>query len=150
MEKKYVKEFQVLWADIDANRHMRHSAYNDYAAQVRLGFFADHGFPVEKLEQLQIGPILFREETVFLREVPMNEIIKVDLHLAAMRADGSRWKIVHNIYRSDAVHSAVITVEGAWLDLVKRKLSIPPTEIMGMIDNMPKLATFEVLPEKSK
>src|SRR5436190_8911963 len=96
----YSIEFQVIWADIDANRHMRHTAYNDYAAQVRLQFFADHGFSVNKLEEEKTGPILFREETLFVKEVGMNEKIKVDLKLSAMRKDGSRWKITHTIYKS--------------------------------------------------
>lgn len=39
MSKEFYKEFQVIWADMDPNRHMRHTAYNDYAAQLRVSFF---------------------------------------------------------------------------------------------------------------
>lgn len=144
----FSKSFQVIWADIDANRHMRHSAYYDYAAQMRVMFFSESGYSLEKLAQLNIGPVLFREEAVFLKEIHMNESISVDINLAAMRQDGSRWKIVHNISKSSGEKSAVITVEGAWLDLQKRKLTTPPQELLQAVDQMPKTENFEILPEK--
>ncbi len=144
----YSKTYEIIWADIDANRHLRHSAYNDYAAQVRVSFFKDFGFSVEKLAKLMIGPILFSEYTKFLREVGMNDSITGDIKVASMRKDASRWKIVHQIFRSDGVLSAVITVEGAWMDLNTRKLTIPPPEIRDMIEHMPKTDDFEFAPDK--
>ena len=144
MKQEYFKTFQVIWADMDPNRHMRHTAYNDYAAQLRVSFFNDFGLDLKKLGELQIGPILFREETRFLREVSMNDSIKVDILLLGMRKDASRWKIVHNIYRSDEVLSAVITVEGAWMDLVKRKLVIPPEEVIDAVHKMPRHPDFSI------
>nr|WP_299046804.1 thioesterase family protein [uncultured Polaribacter sp.] len=30
--------FNTKWSDFDPNRHMRHTAYNDYAAEVRVRF----------------------------------------------------------------------------------------------------------------
>lgn len=145
---EYIKSFQVIWADIDANRHLRHTAYNDYAAQVRVNFFSDYGFSIENLVKTEIGPILFREETRFLKEIGINEVIKVDIRLAAMRKDGSRWRVVHTVYKSDESKSAVITVEGAWLDLKVRKLIVPPAELQGIFENMPRTEDFEYLPEK--
>lgn len=145
----YSKTYEIIWANIDANRHLRHTAYNDYAAQVRVSFFKDFGFSVEKLARLMIGPILFSEHTKFMREVGMNDSITVDIRVASMRKDASRWKIVHQVFRSDGILSAVITVEGAWMDLNTRKLTIPPPEILGMIDSMPKTEDFEFEAGKS-
>ena len=45
----YTLEFNTKWADFDANRHMRHTAYNDYAAEVRIRYFAYAGFPVDRI-----------------------------------------------------------------------------------------------------
>lgn len=144
----FSKKFQVIWADIDANRHMRHSAYYDYAAQLRVLFFSDAGYPLEKLAQMQIGPILFREEAVFLKEIHMNELITVDINLAAMRQDASRWRIIHNIAKENGEKAAVITVDGAWIDLFKRKLASPPVDLVAAVQHMPRTDNFEVLPEK--
>lgn len=146
---EYSQIFQVIWADIDPNMHLRHTAYNDYAAQVRVSFLADHGFAPKKFTELSIGPILFREETRFLREVGINEKIKVDYHCAAMRKDGSRWKGVHSIWKEDGVQAAIITVEGAWIDVNARKLAIPSAELLEVISKVPRTADFEYIPDKS-
>jgi acyl-CoA thioester hydrolase len=146
---EYSNTFQVIWADIDANRHMRHTAYNDYAAQVRVNFLNDHGFSFQKLIEMQMGPILFREETRFLREVGMNEKIKIDYQTSAMRKDGSRWTMLHQIFKADHEKAAVITVEGAWMDLKLRKLVAPPKELADIIEKMPKTEDFHWIPDKT-
>ncbi len=56
-------ETKVLWAQIDANMHLRHSAYADFAAQARLDMLQYIGMTPAVLHQEHIGPILFREET---------------------------------------------------------------------------------------
>jgi len=145
---EYSQIFQVIWADIDPNMHLRHTAYNDYAAQVRVSFLADHGFSLKKFMTMAIGPILFREETRFLREVGINEKIKVDYHCAAMRKDGSRFKGVHSIWKEDGVQAAIITIEGAWIDTNARKLTIPPLELLEIINKIPRVDNFEYIPDK--
>jgi acyl-CoA thioester hydrolase len=145
---EYFKTFQIIWANLDPNRHLRHTAYNDYAAQVRLSFFLDHGFSMEEMAKLQIGPILFREEIKFLKEVGMNEIIRVNCSLTGLRKDGSRWNMVHHISKNNGTLSAVIAVEGAWLDLSIRKLAIPPASLLEVMDLMPKAGDFAWLPDK--
>ncbi|GAB2952663.1 acyl-CoA thioesterase [Hymenobacter coalescens] len=126
---EYAKHYPIRWADLDPNGHMRHSAYNDYAAQLRLDFLTDAGFPLAQFAKLGIGPILFREDTRFLKEISPNETIKVRAQLAGLSSDGSRWRIVHTIYKQDGRESAIITVDGAWLDLRQRRLAVPPPEL---------------------
>lgn len=126
----YEKTFTVRWADMDPNVHMRHSAYTDYAAQVRLDFLADQGFTMRRFAELRIGPILFREDTRFLKEIGISETIRVTAELGGLSADGSRWRIIHTIYKADGRMAATVSVDGAWLDLSLRKLTIPPAEIV--------------------
>lgn len=145
----FSKKFQSIWADLDPNGHMRHTAYNDYAAQLRLNFFDQHGFSFAKLIEMSIGPVLFREETKFLREVRMNEEITVDLVLLKARKDASKWSFRQTIYKESGEVSAIIEVDGAWLDLKKRKIIIPPQEIQDMIGKTPKSEEFEWLPDKT-
>ena len=144
----YQKSFQVIWANLDPNMHLRHTAYNDYAAQVRLDFFLDHGFTMSDMTKFQIGPILFKEETKFLREVAMNETIHINCELTGLRADGSKWNMQHYIYKSNNILSAIVSVEGAWLDLIARKIKIPPIELLNVLNLMPKSEKFEWIPDK--
>ena len=32
-KKLFTRSFEVRWADLDANRHLRHTAYLDYATR---------------------------------------------------------------------------------------------------------------------
>jgi len=148
MSKSFRKHFQSIWANLDPNGHMRHTAYNDYAAQLRLSFFEEHGFSFSELIEKGIGPVLFREETRFLREIRMGERLSVDIALSKARKDGSKWSFRHTIYKDNDEVSAIIEVDGAWLDLHKRKIIVPPAEIADMTFALPKADDFDWLPDK--
>lgn len=131
-------EGQVLWSQIDSNQHMRHSAYADFAAQARLTMLESVGLKLSALYKYKIGPVLFREELIYLREIEMNEYIRITCELTRSRPDGSRWAIRHELYRGDDVKAAVITAEGAWIDTVKRKLTALPPELSQLFMKAPK------------
>ena len=78
----FFKNFEVRWADLDPNRHLRHTAYNDFGSHVRVRFFSEHEFGPDYFGRHQFGPVLFREEVVFLKEVGMTDTVKVDMQLA--------------------------------------------------------------------
>jgi len=122
---------------------MRHTAYNDYAAQVRVSFMAGNGLSLEEMESLHLGPVLFKEETRFLSEVRMGEHITVDLQIAGLSSDGERWKMVHHIYKSDGKLSAIITVDGAWIDMTKRKLKPPPASFAANFNELPRTDDYQ-------
>lgn len=145
---EHSRKFTVIWADLDPNRHMRHSAYNDYAAQVRLEYFTEFGLDLKSLNELGVGPILFREETKFRREVTMNETITVTLEVEKVRKDGSKWSILHTIYKESGDLACQVVADGAWLDLTKRKVTIPPAQLADMLLNAPRTEDFEWVPDK--
>ena len=74
------------------------------------------------MEQLHVGPILFREELIYMREVRPNDTIKITCALTKCRKDGSRWSFRQEMFRGDGIQAALINVDGAWIDTVKRKL----------------------------
>lgn len=128
--ENYEKTIEVRWVDVDANRHMRHSAYYDFGAHVRMSYFHDNGFGIDELNQLKIGPVLFKEECSFIREVLPNEKLVVNVLRGEMSEDGSRWVLHHEFKNLKEEKIAHITVKGAWMDLEKRKLSQPPQGIV--------------------
>lgn len=129
--------YRTRWADMDPNGHMRHSAYADYAADQRLVLLAQWGYDIKEFGRLRLGPILFREETVFLKEVHIGEEIRVDSRLRSVSDDGGRWSIIHTIYKADGRVAATITVDGAWLNLDQRKLTTPPAELANSFRALP-------------
>ena len=147
-EVKY--RFRVRWADLDPNGHMRHTAYNDYSAQARIMFFEEIEFPIHRLVQMNIGPILFREDTRFFKEIRMNEEFEVGFAISKLRKDGSKWSFRHNIYTETGDLACKIDVDGAWLDLAKRRTTIPPTELSSLLVDSFKSDDFEWIPDKVK
>jgi acyl-CoA thioester hydrolase len=135
-------EGQVLWAQLDVNQHMRHSAYADFAAQARLNMLESIGLKLTKLFEFKIGPVLFKEELIYLREIGINEHITVTCEIIKSRPDGSRWSIRHELYRSDGVKASVITVDGAWMDTTKRKLTVLPPELSQLFIKAPKSSDY--------
>jgi acyl-CoA thioester hydrolase len=141
---------KVLWSQIDSNNHLRHSAYADFGAQARLEILSKLGFDSKLLGELKIGPILFREELIYLKEVSPLDTVSVTCEMSHCRRDGSRWSFTQSVYRSDGVQAAIINVQGAWIDIEKRKLTALPAEWAETFMHIPKTKDFvlEEVPEK--
>lgn len=139
----FTVKFTTRWADFDANVHMRHTAYNDYAAETRLRFFNQFGITIHDFTKEKVGPILFEENTKFLKEIHLGEDITVNLKITGLSSEGERWKIQHEIFNGAGKLSAVISVYGAWLDLVKRKLTVPPQKFQEIFNDAERTVDFE-------
>ena len=133
----YQKEIAVRWSDVDQNRHVRHSAYYDYGAHIRIRFFAEHGYGAERFQALNIGPIMFKEECSFLKELHPEDIITINIKKGDLREDGSRWVLHHEIFNQDGQKCAHLSIQGAWIDLAKRKLTTPPADIAQALHTLP-------------
>lgn len=139
----YVKPVEIRWSDLDPNFHMRHSVYYDYGAFVRISFLEEHGLTMAVMTKHHVGPILFREECVFKKEIRFGDTVSIDMQLLKSRADQSRWSIQHRIMKNGDEIAAILTVDGAWIDVLQRKLTVPPDTIKHLFDKMPKAENFE-------
>jgi acyl-CoA thioester hydrolase len=145
----FTEEIQVRWADIDANRHLRHSVYYDYGATARINILSKAGLTMKKLEELKIGPVLFREEAIFKREVIYEDKIALTTELVRATENYARWSIRHNFIKADGTLAAIINIDAAWIDLEKRKLALPDDHIQNIFAQFPKATDFEfVNPQK--
>lgn len=127
--EKFIQEIQVRWSDLDPNFHLRHSVYYDWGAYCRIAFLEQFKLPPNLMQQLGIGPVLFREEAVFKREIRFGDKVTINMELVKSRRDYSRWTIQHTIVKNGDTVAAILTVDGAWLDTVKRKLAAPTEEV---------------------
>jgi acyl-CoA thioester hydrolase len=134
------------WADMDANAHMANFAYLNKCVDARMGFFKQHGFPVEEFVRRRIGPVVRRDELEYHREIGLLEPITVTLALAGMAPDGSRFRLVNEILKGDGRLAARVRSEGGFMDLVARKLIAPPADLREALAAMPQTTEFETLP----
>ena len=139
----FKKSIQVRWSDLDPNFHVRHSVYYDWGAFCRIEFFNQYGLSDLAMREHNIGPILFREECIFRREIRMDDDLFISLEMKQARKDFSRWSIQHRILKGEGELAATITVDGAWLDLQRRKLTVPPPVVVDVYDKMPKAEGFQ-------
>ena len=140
--ENFLLPIQLRWADIDANFHVRHSVYYDWGAMCRMEFLRAMGLTESVFHQLQIGPILFREESRFKRELQMGDTVAIDLSLLAARRDFSRWTIRHQLFKNNDTLAAILTVDGAFLNTHLRKLTVPPALAGDTFGAMPRAEEF--------
>lgn len=136
---------EVRWADLDANRHVRNTAYSEFATHARLRFLATRGFSPERFTRIGIGPIFFREETLFRREIHLGDTVTIEIRADGLAPDVTRWRVIHRILLANGDEAALVTVEGAWLDLAHRRLALPPDDLAEALRHLARTDTFEVL-----
>jgi len=140
----FKKEVQIRWSDLDPNVHLRHSVYYDWGALCRIEFFYEHGLTAHMMHELKIGPILFREECIFRKEIHLGDKVEIEFRVAKARRDYSRWTIEHDITKDAGVLAARLTVDGAWLNIQERKLAktLPP-EVLAVFEKAPLSENFQ-------
>ena len=138
----YEQTVSLRWSDMDPNFHARHSMYYDLGAQQRMEFLIEHGLTPAVMMKNNFGPILFREEAIFRKEIHFGDDLRIALYISKMRRDCSRWSIKHILKKGDEL-CAEITVDGAWIDTVKRKLTVPPQLAEDVFELMPKSEDFK-------
>lgn len=145
----YKQAFTTRWADFDPNRHMRHSAYYDYAAETRVRFFAENSFSIDDFARIQIGPILFKESCSFFKEIKLGGNITVNMQLVAASENLERWRFKHEIFNEAGDLAAELEVFGAWIDLKARKLTAPPPHVIALFKESLEQVDFYIIPSKS-
>ena len=142
----FSKQLSFRWSDLDPNFHIRHSAYYDFGAQHRIEILEGLGLTMKVLQAQNFGPILFREECVFKKEINLSDSIMMHTKISKMKPDASRWSIVHEFINNKNILCAIITVDGAWMDTKLRKIAYPTPEIaIEAINLFPKTEEFSTL-----
>jgi acyl-CoA thioester hydrolase len=87
--------------------------------------------------------VLLREEAVFRREIRFEDQIKISTEVLKSTRDYTRWSIRHEIEKGDGVRAAIITIDGAWIDMNKRKFAAPDQFVVNVFDALPKSPEFQ-------
>lgn len=139
--KSYAQKISLRWADLDPNGHVRHSVYYDYGAQARTDWLEEQGVGVGWMAQQGFGPVLFREEARFMRELNVGDDISIDIRICGLSADRRKWSIRHRIFRGEEL-CAVLELDGAWLDLRKRRIVPPPKALLERFEALERTEDF--------
>ncbi|MCB0763987.1 MAG: thioesterase family protein [Flavobacteriales bacterium] len=140
----FVERVALRWADLDVNGHVRHTVYYDLGSRMRMKVFADSGLTMQDMRDDHCGPVLFREECRFLREVHLDDPIDIHLELLGMSRDHRKFRFQHRFLRGDEL-CATIQVDGAWMDTRTRKIFVPSQRVRDAMDALPKAEGFDWL-----
>jgi len=141
----FEKTFHVSWAHLDSNAHMANTAYLDIVVDVRFMFFASQGFGPEEFRKHAIGPVVRRDEVDYYKELHLLQPIRVNIMMAGLSEDASRFRLRNEIRREDGEVAARVTSSGAMFSLATRKIVAPPEGLAAALRAVDRTDDFEVL-----
>ncbi len=141
----YIKEFEVRWSDVDANRHLANSAYINFMSHTRMTFLWELGFNQKTMHENQIGPVVFYEHMYYFKEVFPGKPIKVSLEVMGLSEDGMFFEFHHNFYDSNGKNVAHCEMMGAWISLKTRGLIGLTDDLLAIFNSTVKPEGFRVL-----
>ncbi len=142
---EFKKEMEVRWSDIDAHRHLKHTAYSAYAAHTRTSWMDSIGYSMQRMIEDGFGAVLLKEETEYYREVILGDIVTIDVIFLGQSKDAARWQFQNNIYKPSGKIAAKHIVHGAWIDLKIRKIATPKKEFLDKLNELPKSEDFKII-----
>ena len=147
---EYFRTYEIRWSDLDANGHVNYAAHINAAGDVRYRFFSEHDFPAERFQQMGIGPVYTAIHAKFLREVRLGETVTITYTVSGFSSEGSRWKVHHDILKSNGKKAVTLDLEGVIMNLTTRKLALPTSELLQAFNLIPRAKDFEALSETSR
>lgn len=126
-------QHQVRWDDLDANGHMRNSAYLDMSVQARFEFFAAGGFTPAEFSRHGVGPVVLRETLTYKKECFLLETLRVHVRITQIKEDGSRFSLVTDIFKPDGELAATVNVDAAVFHLSRRRIGPAPEAMMEIL-----------------
>jgi len=141
----YLKDFEIRWSDIDANRHLANSAYLNFMSHTRMAFLMQLGFDQKTLAQHEIGPVVFYEHMYYFKEAFPGRPIKVSMEVMGMSEDAKFFEFHHNFYDYKGRNFAHCEMMGAWMDLKTRNLTGLTNEFLKSFSGVEKGEGFRVL-----
>lgn len=140
----FLKEFEIRWNDLDANRHLANSAYVVYMSHTRMSFFTEYGLSLPVLVKNNLGPVVFHEHMHYYKEAQSGKV-KVSCALGGLSEDGMFFRFIHNMYDEAGRNLAFSEVQGGFIDLEKRTLISLPDNLNEQWQKALKTEDFKLL-----
>ncbi len=141
----YLKDFEMRWSDIDANRHLANSAYLNFMSHTRMSFLMELGFNHKTMAAHEIGPVVFYEHLYYFKEAFIGKPIKVSMEVMGLSEDGKFFEFHHNFYDYEGKNFAHCEMMGAWISLKTRSLTGLSDFFLTALSKVKKGEGFRVL-----
>ncbi|MBM7059649.1 thioesterase family protein [Pseudomonas sp. UL073] len=138
-------DFQVAWADLDSNAHVKNSRYLDYVSQARFLFLAEFGFTPQAFAEARLGPVVLEDRVQYRREMRLLQKFKVQMSIGGLSEDGAKFIMVNEVLNEKGELCAKVTTQAAWFSLASRKITPPPAELKQVMEGAPRTEDFHWL-----
>lgn len=140
-----LEKFSFRWSDIDANMHIKNTAYNDLFIQYRLSLLVKMGYGMAEFRKLGIGPMIIHEHLYYIKEVRADSDVYIDLYLKGNSEDWRFMQFAQHLYNDKGELSCYLDLTLAILDIRARKLAIPPTEMLEGLKQLKKTEDYKII-----
>ena len=133
MSAPYIQRFQIRYSDLDTNGHVANTSYLKFSLDTRVGYLFANGLTAEMMRESGFGPVVFREEITYLKELHVPEKIEIHYWVTSLHDDGIRFELCTEIRRQNDELAARVDMQGGWMSLSKRRLEKPPKQAWDLI-----------------
>lgn len=141
----FIKQFEVRWSDMDANRHLANSAYINFMSHTRMAFFLESGLSQKMMVENQLGPVVFYEHIYYYKEVLPGTPVMVSVEFKGMSVNGTLFEFHHNFYDLQGRNLAHSEMMGGWINSGTRRLTNLHEGPLEVFNRMEKAGDFRIL-----
>lgn len=93
-----------------------------------------HKMGLKVLSRWGIGPVILHERYSFFKEIYADQTVYVSAEISGMSEDASIYRFLHKFYLPDGTHMATAEATGVWIDMMLRKATSPPEDILEVLE----------------
>ena len=139
------EKLKFRWSDVDANMHIKNTAYNDMFIEARLSLLRKMGFGMKEFKQLGFGPMVIHEHIFYVKEVRSESEVYVDMQLSGISEDGKYMKFAQSMYNNKGELCCFLDMTFGWLDVKARKLAVPHPKLLEAVKMMEKSENYAII-----
>lgn len=140
-----LEKLKFRWSDVDANMHIRNTAYNELFIEARLSLLLKMGYGMKEFKELGFGPMVIHEHIFYVKEVRAESEVYIDMQLRGMSEDGRFMKFAQHMYNHKGELCCYIDLTFGWLDTRARKMAVPPAPLLDAVNSMVKTDDFSII-----
>lgn len=140
-----LEKFNFRWSDIDANMHIKNTAYNDLFIQHRLSLLVKMGFGMPEFKKIGMGPMIIHEHLYYLKEVRADSEVYIDMYLKGNSEDWKYMQFAQHLYNNKGELSCFLDLTLSLLDIRERKLALPPAEMIKGLKQLKKTDDYKII-----
>jgi len=133
------------WSDVDANMHIKNTAYNDLFIEARLSFLRKMGFGMKEFKEYGFGPMVIHEHTFYIKEVRAESEVYIDMMLRGNSEDGRFMKFAQHMFNNKGELCCYMDLTFGWLDTKTRKLAVPVPKLLEAVLNMERTDDYSII-----